>query len=120
MINLLGQLHAADVLQTEVAPDVAELLRRSRKLRRRDWMQKYLSPLSLRIPLFDPDRLLERWLPWYRPFFGWFGALAWFAVVGVAAVLAVVHWKELTLDLSDQLLLPHNLLMLVFVFPVVK
>jgi putative peptide zinc metalloprotease protein len=120
MIGLLGQLHAADVLQTEVAPDVAELLRRSRKQKRRDFMQKYLSPLALRIPLFDPDRLLERWLPWYRPLFGLWGAMAWLAVVGAAAVLSVVHWKDLSENLTDQLLLPHNLLLLALVFPVIK
>ena len=120
MIGLLGQLHAADVLQTEVAPDVAELLRRSRKQKRRDFMQKYLSPLALRIPLFDPDRVLERWLPWYRPLFGLSGAIAWLAVVGVAAVLSMVHWKDLSENLTDQLLLPHNLLLLALVFPVIK
>lgn len=120
MIGLLGQLHSADVLQTEVAPDVAELLRRSRKQKRRDFMQKYLSPLALRIPLFDPDRLLERWLPWYRPLFGLWGAMAWLAVVGAAAVLSAVHWKDLSENLTDQLLLPHNLLLLALVFPVIK
>jgi putative peptide zinc metalloprotease protein len=114
MIGLLGQLHAGDVLLTEVAPDVAELLRRSRKLKRRDFMQKYLSPLSLRIPLFDPDRLLERWLPWYRWMFGGWGLAIWLAVVGVGAALAA------TQDLSDQLLLPGNLLLLALVFPLVK
>jgi len=120
MIGLLGQLHAGDVLQTEVAPDVAELLRRSRKLKRRDFMQKYLSPLALRIPLFDPDRFLERWLPWYRPLFGFWGAAVWLAVVGAAAALAAVHWKELSQDMTDQLLLPHNLVLLALVFPIIK
>ena len=48
LIRLLGQLHAADVLQVEVAPDVAELLRRAQTVRRRNLMQK-LSPLALRM-----------------------------------------------------------------------
>ena len=120
MIALLGQLHAADVLLTQVAPDLAELLHRARLARRRNWMQRYLSLLSLRVPLFDPDRLLERWLPWYRPLFGKAGALLWLAVVGSAAVLAVLHWSELGGDLSDRLLAPGNLVLLALVFPVVK
>ncbi|HXI36074.1 MAG TPA: PqqD family peptide modification chaperone, partial [Burkholderiales bacterium] len=120
MIALLGQLHAADVLLTQVAPDLAELLHRARLARRRNWMQRYLSLLSLRVPLFDPDRLLERWLPWYRPLFGKAGALLWLAVVGSAAVLAALHWSELGGDLSDRLLAPGNLVLLALVFPVVK
>jgi putative peptide zinc metalloprotease protein len=120
MIGLLGQLHAGDVLQSEVAPDVAELLRRTRLTRRRDWMQRYLSPLALRIPLFDPDRLLERWLPWYRWLFSPWGALLWLAVVIPATVGAVVSWRELSGDMSDRLLAPDNLVMMALVFPVIK
>jgi len=120
LIRLLGQLHAADLLQSEMAPDVAELLRRARLARRRSWMQKYLSPLSLRIPLADPDRFLERWLPYYRWMFSWTGALLWCAVLGAALAVAVGHWKELTEGFSDRVLAPKNLVLLVFVFPVVK
>ena len=118
-IRLLGQLHAADVLQTEMAPDVDELLRRAQKVRQRSLMQK-LSPLALRIPLADPDRFLERWLPWYRWLFGPAGALLWLAVVGTGAVLAVGHWRELTDSFSDRVLAPHNLVLLALTFPLVK
>ena len=70
VIQLLGQLHAADVLQFEVSPDVDEMLRRSQRMTRRSRLAKWLSPLAVRIPLFDPDRVLERWLPWYGALFG--------------------------------------------------
>jgi putative peptide zinc metalloprotease protein len=120
MIGMLGQLHAADVLQSEVTPDVAELLRRAQAVRRRSWMQKYLSPLALRIPLFDPDRMLERWLPWYRPLFGWAGLALWAAVVAAGAIGAAMHWSELTEDLSARVLAPGNLLVLALVFPALK
>ena len=119
LIRLLGQLHSADVLQVEVAPDVAELLRRAEQVRHRSLLQK-LSPLSLRIPLVDPDRFLERWLHAYRPIFGWGGALLWLAVVGFALVLAAGHWRELTEDITDRVLAPHNLLVLILTFPLVK
>jgi putative peptide zinc metalloprotease protein len=119
LIRLLGQLHSADVLQVEVAPDVAELLRRAEQVRRRNLLQK-LSPLSLRIPLVDPDRFLERWLHVYRPLFGWGGALLWLAVVGAALILTAGHWRELTEDITDRVLAPHNLLVLILTFPLVK
>src|SRR5262245_57103556 len=120
MIGLLGQLHSVDVLQTEVVPDVVEILRRAKQVKKRDWMQRYLSPLALRIPLVDPDRFLERWLPWYRWLFGPWGALLWLAVVVPAAVLAGVHWRELSGDMSDRILAPGNLGLMALVFPLVK
>src|SRR5581483_11816826 len=119
-IRLLGQLHMADVLQSAVTPDVAELLRRARRTRKKTWMQMLLSPMAVKIPLFDPDRMLDRWLPWYRPLFGWGAALVWCVVIGAAISSAAVHWSELTNDLTDRVLAPQNVLLLFLTFPVVK
>lgn len=120
VIRLLGQLHVADAVQCEVSIDVDELLRRAQRLERRTRLQRWLAPLAIKIPLFDPDRLLERWLPWYRPFFGPLGALLWLALVGWAAVAAVQHWDLLTHDISNRVLAPENLLVLWLVFPLLK
>jgi len=54
MIRLLSQLHSADLLQSEVPPDTAELFRRYRQQRRARLLQKIASPLALRFSLFDP------------------------------------------------------------------
>ena len=119
-IRLLGQLHAAEVLQSEVTPDVAELLRRARKGKPKTWVQNLRSPLAVRIPLFDPDRFLERWLAWYRPLFGWLGALLWCVVVGWGVFAAASHWEELTNDFSGRVLAPQNVLLMALLFPVLK
>jgi len=49
IVQLLGQLHLADVMQCEVAPDVDDLLRRSQRLRQRNLLAK--APHAL--PTFD-------------------------------------------------------------------
>ncbi len=120
MIRLLGQLHSADVLQSEVTPDVAELLRRAKKGARKTWKQNLLSPMAVRIPLIDPDRFLERWLEWYRPLFGWIGFLLWSLVVGSAVFTVAQHWPELSKDFSDRVLAPQNLLLMWLTFPLLK
>lgn len=119
-IQLLGQLHAADLLQCDVTPDVDELLRRSQRMASRNALAKMLSPLAIRVPLFDPERPLERWLPWYQPLFGVVGALLWLAVVGWGLFAAAQHWDELTQDISHRVLDPQNLIIIGLVFPVVK
>jgi putative peptide zinc metalloprotease protein len=120
VIRLLGQLHFADILQCEVTPDVDELLRRAHRVSRRTWIATVLSPLAIRFPLFDPDRFLERWLPWYRPLFGAGGALVWLLVVGWGVALAAQHWGELSRDVTDRVLAPENLLIVGLVFPLLK
>ena len=59
VIAALGQLHGADLLSTDVTPDTAELFKRQKKQRRQLWLQNLKSPMSLRIPLVDPDAFLK-------------------------------------------------------------
>lgn len=121
VITLLSQLHKADLLLTlESLPDIDELLRRRRRQDRSRWLSSLLNPMSIRIPLWDPDRFLERTVSWLRPLFGWQGMLLWLAVVLPACFAAAEHWNELTGNLSDRLLSGSNLLCLALVFPVVK
>src|SRR5262249_62142061 len=68
----------------------------------------------------DPERFLQLPLPSVRPFFGRLGLLFWLLVVGTAMLLAAVHWHDLTEDFMDRVLVPHNLLLLWLVFPVLK
>ena len=120
VIRLLGQLHAADVLQCDVSPDLLELFRRNQQHRRTKWKQRLRSPLVIRVPLWDPERFLNRWLPLVRPLFSWYGALVWLTVVVSALVLTGMHWSELTESVVDRVLAPQNLLVLWLAYPVVK
>ncbi|MGH8722062.1 MAG: hypothetical protein ACREU4_08765, partial [Burkholderiales bacterium] len=96
------------------------LLRRARKGKPKTWMQNLRSPLAVRIPLFDPDRFLERWLAWYQPLFGWGGFLLWCAVVGWGIYASAAHWDALTENFSDRVLAPQNLLLMWLLFPLLK
>ena len=119
-INLLAQLHAADVLQCDVAPDTAELFNRYQKQQRRLWQSRFMSLFAWKIPLLDPERLLVWMFPLVRPFAGWLGALLWLGVVGPAVVLAGVHWSDLTHDILDWLFGARNLAIVWLLFPAIK
>ena len=119
-IRLLGQLHAADALLCDVPPDSMEVFRRYQRNERMLWRRRLWTPLALRFPLLDPDRFLERTLPWVQPLFSWVGLVLWLVVVGVGAVLAASHWTDLTENIADRVLDPTNLVLLWFVYPAVK
>ncbi len=120
VIQLLGQLHAADLLQTDVSPDALELFERGAKLaaqkRRRGWA----NPMAVRIPLWDPGRVLDRFAALWPLIWGWGGLALWLAVVVPALLLIPAHWPDLSGNLSDRVLAADNLLLLWLVFPFIK
>ena len=120
IIELLGQLHASDLLQSDVTPDAAELFTRGARNRRARYKRSFGNPMAVRIPLWDPDAFLNRFprligLIWSR-----WGAALWCAVVLPAAILILPHWPELTNNFSDRVLAVDNLLVLYLVFPLLK
>jgi putative peptide zinc metalloprotease protein len=120
MVLLLAQLHAADVLQTDRVPDIDELHERARRHRQQRLMGRLLSVLSWRIRLVDPERALQRLMPVVRPLAGWAGAVLWLAVVGPAAVLLAMHWRDLTDGAIDRFMATQNLLAFWLLFVALK
>jgi putative peptide zinc metalloprotease protein len=120
VVDLLVQMHAADLLQVDSAPDSAALFERYTKKRRATLKQWLLNPMSLKLPLADPNNFLSRWTPNLAWFFTPMGALLWLVVVLPATFLAAQHWPELTNNLSDNVLSSSNLMVMALVFPIVK
>lgn len=120
VIKLMFDLHAADALQGDAAPDPRELEERRLRHRRTRLKQYIGNPLSIRFPLVDPDRALDRVMPYLRPLFGWPGLLLWLAVVAGATLAAGMHWDELSSDVIDRMFTFENALLVWLIFPVIK
>ena len=120
VVQLLSQLHAADVLQCDIPPDIAELLHRHERTQQKKWQRRAMSIFAWQFPLFDPERLLQIFVPLVRPFFGWGGTVLWLCIVIPALLIGVAHWSELTTNLIDRMTTPQNLVLLWFLFPIIK
>ena len=120
VIKLLSDLHKADVLQSNAPPDIGEIQQRRGQHIRAKWKQYLGNPLSLRFPLLDPDRLLQRLLPVCKPLFGWLGAALWTVTMVWALVLMAMHWTAFSGDMTDRVFSVENLMLMWFVFPVIK
>ena len=120
VIQLLGQLHSADLLQTDVSPDALEAFergaRQAAQKRRRSWA----NPMAVRIPLWDPGRVLDRYAQLWPMLWSRGGLAVWVVVVLPALLLLPAHWPALTGNLSDRVLQVDNLLLLWLVFPLIK
>ena len=120
LITLLVQLHSVDLLEWDKAPDIDELFDRSKRLERRSVWQNLLNPTAFRLPIWDPDRFLVLSSPAIRWVFGWAGAVLWLTVITLAAFIAIAHWSEIVDDVSDHILLGHNLIILLVSYPLIK
>lgn len=120
LVELIGRLHAANVVTGRGDVDIDEMCRRYIRHRRARWMQMLRSPLAIRIPLFDPERFIAWTYPWVRPCIGRLGGVLWLTVVLTALGLAVLHWQALTDNVADRVLGVGNLLLLALIYPVIK
>ena len=120
LIALIGRLHSANVLAGHGEIDIAEMSRRQRTQQRSRWLQLLRSPLGIRIPLLDPERFVAATYPLMRPLIGPLGGLVWLATVGLALVVAGLHWEALTQNFADRVLGIDNLLLMALVYPLIK
>jgi len=119
-LRLVAQLLRADLIHCDdkrLAESIEDRRWRARAKRR---LLKWASPLSIRIPLLDPDRFLERTRRWIDPLFSRGGLLAWAALVMAGMLLAAVKLPVLGASLSDRLLSAENLLLMALLYPLVK
>jgi putative peptide zinc metalloprotease protein len=119
VIQLLGQLHAANLLYVELAPDSEALFSRYRKRVTREVQNYLMNLLFLRIPLLDPNRFLDRWVGIFGRVFSWVGLLLWLVLVGAGLYFVIGDAADL-IGQSSDVLDPGNLILLYLSFVVIK
>src|SRR5438477_8119532 len=119
VIQILSQLHAANLLEADIPADANVLLRRHKMQVKRKMQGRLMNILFPRIPIWDPDRFLMRWLPLAKIVFSKLGAIIWLIVVGTAVGMIVPHWSEVTEAAKDSVN-PNNWIWLWAVFVLIK
>jgi len=119
VVDLLTRLYAANLLQGDVAPDAEALFLRHRKRAWREMKGFLRNFLFIRIPLWDPDRFLERWAPVFGKLFTIKGLLFWAGIM-IAGLWAIGgHLGDLTRQ-AEGVLNPQNLPLLYAALVIVK
>jgi len=120
VLQIFAQLHAAEVLRGGLPTGAQDLLDRYNKSQRFRKRRALSNPLALRIPLFDPNRLLDRLAPLARMLFSWTAAWVWLFVVGLAALLAVANGSELAAAIGAKTLSTSEVLIFWTLYPIIK
>ncbi|UTW03636.1 peptidase M50 [Amphritea atlantica] len=120
MLQLLASLYQANLVGMDTSGDISELFERGKEAERTRWMAKLKSPLSIKIPLVDPERFLVATQKYVKPLFSTIALLIWCAMVIGMLFMVGQHWDELTSNVIDRVLAADNLLLLWFVYPIIK
>ncbi|MBX2852338.1 MAG: hypothetical protein KTR15_11400 [Phycisphaeraceae bacterium] len=84
IIQLLGQLYTNNLVEADLPADAAGMFDRYKKRKQREVRGYLASILFARIPLFDPDRILNRVTPLLGWLFGPIGVVLWLGLLGYA------------------------------------
>jgi len=119
ILNILAQLQRAEVLRNGLPVGKQEVL--NRYYQSQNSKKSVISnPLAIRIPLFDPDRLLNYLAPFARFIFSVKGLWIWLITIVAALLLAVVNMQSIVAAVADKSLSPSELLAFWLIYPVIK
>lgn len=119
IVQLLGQLNMSNLLHFDRSSASASIFDRYKKRRQRETQAKLMGFLAIRIPLLDPDRLLNRALPLIRFLYSPLGFLLYAMLLGLGAKVLMENSDRL-FDQSQGLLATGNLMLLYIGFVLAK
>ncbi|KAA3654260.1 MAG: PqqD family peptide modification chaperone [Proteobacteria bacterium] len=119
VLDLLAQLSGAGFLRADVTPDLPAQFDQARRQHRKQRLAA-LSPLAVRVRLYDPAALLERLHPLGRYIFSLPALCVWLALVGFTALQAGSDWARLTTAIGQALHSPRFVVIAWIVYPLMK
>lgn len=121
LMDLLAQLHEADLLTVDRRLNAEMLFSRGKEAASRDARSRFLNPLYLRFRLLDPNDLLQR-LAWLgRGLFGRAGACAWLCLMALTLIQIAPLWPQLRYEFASfDFFAPANGIAFFLVFPIIK
>ncbi len=114
-----NQLQSSHLLKSKGMEDVRRLARNREKVRKHKLRQVVSNYLFVTIPLWDPDRVLNKLLPYFRPIMTKAFMICWLLLSGVALWIILSNFSVLVAD-AFSLLSGWNLLILSIVIFSVK
>jgi len=119
VIQLLNELDQRDLVRFEMLPNIPNMYRQKKEKKKRQLIS-HINPLAIRLPLWNPTKLLDR-LSWLsKLIFNPFTLLFWGITIIIGVLSAGSNWQILSHHASTHMLTPHFLLLTWLSFPFIK
>lgn len=120
-LELLADLHAADLLFVQSRIPVETLFERRKEKKSRDQRQRFLNPLYMRFALFDPDNWLNRMPTLTSLLFSRAAFVLWTLLLSIGALVLFSNSERLLDDIVDVAdLNPYIASLFLIIYPVLK
>ncbi len=120
IIIILTKLFATDLLRSSLPIDAKEFFKRYQTNKNLRTRKAFMNPLAIRIPLFDPDQLLNKLMFFVRPIFSRTGIFLWSLIVCSAALLALINSRQLGAAIQPDILAADNLVLMLLLYCLIK
>lgn len=119
VVHLLGQMHLSNMLQVDRVTAAERLFARYDERVKNERKAFWMGFLAIRLPLFDPNHLLDRMLPLIRGLLSRWGVSAYIALLLVAGFVLIQDSDRL-FSQTAGILAPQNLMLLYVGFVLAK
>lgn len=118
-VQVLGQLYQSNLIAAELPADARGMFDRFRRRRHKQVGGYLMNIMFAKIPLFDPEGLLERWKPAFMWIFGPVGIALWLVLL-LAGLFSLAGRSSELLGQAGNVLDPSNWLLLYAAFALAK
>ncbi|CAA6808894.1 MAG: Peptidase, M50 family [uncultured Sulfurovum sp.] len=119
LVKLLSQLHLNNLLFFKNRAQSLDVFERHNEQKNKMLKSKFLSFLFIKVPIFNPEKLLNFLQPFANWLFSRFGFVIWLAVVGYG-IKVVIDNSTLVSSQAEGILAPSNLMYLFIVLFILK
>ena len=120
IIQLLGQLHSADLIHSDVLINTEELFDRQAQQQQAKLKQRFMNPVAQKLPLWDPEDFLNKHFNKVGWIFSYRVAVIWFILMAYTVLQASQNWPQISQHFTINALSPYNLLLMFLLYPPIK
>ena len=119
VISLLSQLHMNNLLNYKNQPNNEFIFERQSEKKKKEFKNKIISLMSIKIPLWNPDRFLNIVAPLVSGIVSYKGLMVWLFVV-IAGAKAIIDNSHQIYDNTQGMLAPSRLVYLYIALALLK
>lgn len=120
MVQLLVKLQRMGALVGFDFIDPASLRNNYHAMKGQMRIKRWLNPLAVKISLFDPDAVLDKITPKFKPLFNTLTVWLWGIVLAVTLLLLLIHWGRVSSEFAHRTLRLETLWWFALLYPVLK
>ncbi len=120
ILSLITHLVNSGLVRGEKSTDARSIGESQASSNRARRLQQWLTPFSIRLPIVDPDRILNKLMPLARYVFTLPVLMATIVLFIITALQVIEHWRAIELHWTTRFTDPGNVLWVLVVYPLVK